>query len=143
MVGDPWPEEPADPFPGNTDPFPAYSEPVVVPGERTRRPGPTAGEPTSDGVEPAVQSGLLALTAVFRIGLFALALGPMLVVFRGDGYWGQVVTAVGVATCAYGVHRYLVYRRVLQSAGQIDGGADEPDREESRGRGGGPGTGPG
>lgn len=85
MFGDPWPEEPADPFPGNTDPFPAYSERVVVPGERPRRPV----RPPANRRATAVQSGLLALTAVFRIGLFALAIGPMLVAFRGADYWGQ------------------------------------------------------
>lgn len=118
MFGERWPDEPDPPFPEYVDPFPAYTEPA--PEEIGRRSRPDTGterahSPGSD-VVAAVESGYLGLVVVFRIGLFALALGGYLLAFR-DGYYAQVITAMGVVTCAYGVHRYLVYRRVLTERG--------------------------
>jgi hypothetical protein len=119
MFGETWPDEPDPPFPESVDPFPAYSEPV--PEEIGRRARPDTGSDRAYSrdreVVAAVESGYLGLVAVFRVGLFALALGAYLLAFRGGGYYAQVITATGLVTCVYGVHRYLVYRRVLAEGG--------------------------
>lgn len=100
MFADPWPEEP-------DDPFPAYSEPDLE--ELSER-------SASSEVPPDIQRGVWGLVAVFRIGLFALALGPMMMLFRGEWNYGGFIAGIGVVTCAYGVHRYFVYRRLLSEA---------------------------
>ena len=107
MFGDPWPEEPDDPFPEYLNPFPEYSEPVPP-----RRPGRKTQKTDSESVPPALQNGMLALLAVVRIGVFALALGPMLVFLHGDSYYGNLITAIGIVSCVYAAHRYLVYRDI-------------------------------
>lgn len=119
MFGETWPDEPDPPFPEYADPFPAYAEPVPEEIGRPARPDTRAERPHSRDPEvvAAVESGYLGLVAVFRIGLFALALGAYLLAFRGGGYYAQVITATGLVTCVYGAHRYLVYRRVLAERG--------------------------
>jgi hypothetical protein len=113
MLGDPWPEEPADPYEEPSPPFPEYREPT--PPRRAarimarRRDDGDAASPR----ERAVQSAFVALLPVFRVGLFALALGLFLLAFRGAGPAARLVTIVGMLTCFYGGYRYLVYRRVL------------------------------
>lgn len=118
MLGESWPDEPDPPFPEYVDPFPAYTEPA--PEETGRQARTDAGFERAYGrdaeVVAAVESGYLGLVAVFRIGLFALALGAYLLAFRG-GYYAQMIAAIGLVTCAYGAHRYLVYRRVLTEGG--------------------------
>lgn len=103
MFADPWPEEPADPFP-------EYSEPDLEELSDSSDP------PASSEVPPDIQRGVWGLVAVFRIGLFALALGPMMMLFRGEWNYGGLIAGIGVVTCAYGVHRYFVYQRLLPEA---------------------------
>jgi hypothetical protein len=88
VIGDPWPEEPDDPFPEYLTPFPEYAEPRPAAGAPRLTDRDTDGG-TASSVETAVQSGFVGLAAVARVGLFALALGPMLVAFRGAGVFGH------------------------------------------------------
>jgi len=111
MFGDSWPDEPPEPFPEYRDPFPEYRDPFPRYGEPIQPRRPTNSQCESDGsIPPALQSALLALLGVVRIGLFALALGPMLVFLGGEPYYGTLITGIGVVTCTYAAHRYLVYR---------------------------------
>ncbi len=95
MLGDPWPEEPDDPYPDPTDPESRFDLEIPDGSEASRE----------------LHRAFWGLVAVFNVGLFATALGAMLVAFRGSLLVGGSVLAVGVATLAYGVHRYRVYRR--------------------------------
>ncbi|WP_136717443.1 DUF7322 domain-containing protein [Halorientalis salina] len=114
MGGDAWPDEPEEPFAEYRDPFPEYRNPFPQYTEPIRPRRRAEGSKTDESVPPALQSGLLALLGVVRIGLFALALGPMLVFLGGDRYYGTIITAIGVVTCTYAAHRYLVYRDLRQ-----------------------------
>lgn len=103
MLGDPWPEEPDDPYP--------------VPGEPESR--FDLEVPDSDGVSRELYRAFWGLVAVFNVGLFATALGAMLLWFRGALLVGGATLAIGVASLAYGVHRYRAYRRSgVASAGE-------------------------
>lgn len=97
MFGDPWPEEPADPFP-------EYGEPDI---------DDLSDRVASSDLSPDIQRGFLGLIAIFNIGLFALALGPMMMLFQGDWYYGGLIAGIGAVTCAYGIQRYYVYRRMI------------------------------
>lgn len=100
MFADPWPEEPDDPFPEYSEPdFEDLSDPSA-----------------SSEVPPDIQRGVWGLVAVFRIGLFALALGPMMMLFRGEWNYGGLIAGIGVVTCVYGIHRYFVYQQLLPEA---------------------------
>lgn len=46
------------------------------------------------------------LVMVFNLALFALALGPMLIFFRGEWTNGTAVFALGLAAFVYGYRRY-------------------------------------
>lgn len=96
MIGDPWPEEPDDPFEDYHDPE-----------ERATRDVPSPGEVD---VSKGLFRAFWGLVAVFNVGLFATSLGLLLVAFRGQWVVGGVVALIGVASLVYGVHRYRVYR---------------------------------
>lgn len=123
MFGESWPDEPAEPFPEYQnafseylDPYPEYRNPFPEYGE------PETGKPTGDhgdhtastAAPPAIQNAMLALLGLVRIGLFALALGPMLMFLRGEWFYGKLITGIGVVACTYAAHRYLVYRDLIE-----------------------------
>lgn len=127
MFGERRPAEPSEPFPEYTDPFPEYTDPFpeytnpfpeypAPPSERPRRTDED-GDARKPAVVAAVESGYVGLLAVFRVGIAALALGALMLGLGGGGYYAELVAVIGLATCAYGCHRYLVYRRILQEAG--------------------------
>ena len=124
MVGETWPDEPAEPFPEYRDafseyldPYPGYREPFPEYGEpeRPAHPGERTEDTTETAVPPGIQTAMLALLGVVRIGLFALALGPMFMFLAQEWYYGQVVTGIGVVACTYAAHRYLVYRDIVRN----------------------------
>lgn len=94
MLGDPWPEEPDDPYPDPGDPA-SFSFAV----------------PDGSGVSSELHRAFWGLVAVFNVGLFATALGLLLVAFRGAYALGGVVLAIGLVSLGYGLHRYRHYRR--------------------------------
>lgn len=105
MFGDPWPEEPDDPYPEYLHPFPQDGESTTTEHGKTPRHGET-----SHSIPPALQDAMLALLVVAHVGVFALALGPMFMFLGHAWYYGKLITAIGVVTCTYAAHRYLVYR---------------------------------
>ena len=124
MFGESWPDEPAEPFPEYrnafaeyADPYPEYQDPFPEYGESatTTQPVKHAENAVGTTVPPGIQTAMFALLGVVRIGLFALALGPMLMFLGGDWFYGQVITGIGVVACTYAAHRYLVYREICRS----------------------------
>jgi len=93
VLGDPWPEEPDDPYPDPGDPD-SFSFEV----------------PDGSGVSSELYRAFWGLVAVFNVGLFATALGLLLVAFRGAYALGGVVLAIGLVSLVYGVRRYRRYR---------------------------------
>lgn len=91
VFDDPWPEEPDDPYGDPTEQFDLEI-------------------PEPDDVPKDLWRAFWGLVAVFNIALFALALGPMLMVFRSQYLYGGVITSIGVVTLLYGLHRYRMYR---------------------------------
>lgn len=122
MLGDPWPEEPPDPFAEYERPSPKYREPspprhaARIMARRAReRSSRRGGGGSLSEREVAVQSAFVGLLPVFHVGIFALSLGVLLLVFRGGGPVARLITVVGLVTCGYGCLRYLRYRRVLDA----------------------------
>lgn len=91
VFDDPWPEEPDDPF---SDPMDQFDLEV----------------PSTDDVPKELWRAFWGLVAVFNVAIFALALGPLLVVFRNQVLYGGVITGIGVVSLVYGVYRYRRYR---------------------------------
>lgn len=94
MIGDPWPEEPEEPYADLADPEERVSVDV----------------PSSENVPKELFRAFWGLVAVFNVGLFATSLGVLLVAFRGEWVFGGAVLTTGLASLAYGLHRYRVYR---------------------------------
>jgi hypothetical protein len=115
MLGDPWPEEPDDPFEEYARPFPEYGEPSP-PRHAARIAARRAGDESASPRQQAVQTAFVALLPLVRIGIFALALGVLLSVFHGPGPSARFLTILGVLSCLYGGYRYLVYRQALTAA---------------------------
>lgn len=95
MLGDPWPEEP-------DEPFDEYRE--------ASRPGPPVPEPPEGEASAKLHRAFWGLVAVFNIGLFATAFGGMLLWFRNARVVGSLTLLLGVVALIYGVHRYRAYR---------------------------------
>lgn len=95
MWGDPWPEEP-------DDPFEEYHEPSV------EDLGPSI--PSPENAPKALHKAFWSLVAIFNIGLLAISLGAMLAVFRGTWLIGAALVGIGGISLLYGRHRYYVYR---------------------------------
>lgn len=96
MFDDPWPEEPDDPYPDYGDPEERFDIDI---------PSPEDVDVSSD-----LYRAFWGLVAVFNVGLFATALGVLMIVSGMARQVGGVITAIGVASLAYGLHRYRVYR---------------------------------
>jgi hypothetical protein len=100
-----WPDEPDDPNTAEPDEADLTDIGPTVPEVEVPQPPDPAEADVPDGLARQFWK----LVAVFNVALFALALGPMLIVFRGEWQNGSAVFAVGVAAFGYG---YLRYRRV-------------------------------
>lgn len=115
MLGDPWPEEPPDPFPEYREPDPEPDPPFAGTSPEPTTPSDTASRTTTESTPSRrLAAGLWALAPLLQIGLFAVALGLLLVVFRGARLYGSAIVAIGVVTCVYGGYRYLVYRSLAR-----------------------------
>jgi hypothetical protein len=71
--------------------------------------------PDTDAASPALRQAFWKLVAVLNLALFALALGPMLVVFRGQWQAGGLVTFVGAMALFVAVRRYRTTKQRLQA----------------------------
>jgi hypothetical protein len=94
VFDDPWPEEPDDPFGDLGDPERQFDLPV----------GEDAEVPT------ALQRAFWGLVAVFNVALFAIAVGALLIGFRGQWELGGSVLAAGLVLLGYGLYKYRRYR---------------------------------
>lgn len=101
-----WPNEPPDPG--------AASEPDEADAledlghEPPSVDIPQPPDPSEVDVPEELARSFWKLVAIFNVALFALALGPMLAVFRGEYVTGGGVFLFGAAWFGYG---YLLYRR--------------------------------
>ena len=112
MLGDPWPEEPDEPYEEYATPFPEYTEPSP-PRHAARIMARRRSDASASRREAAVQTAFVGLLPVFRIGLFALGLGLLLLAFRGADPFARLITIIGMLATFYGCYRYLVYRSAL------------------------------
>lgn len=95
MFGDPWPEEPDDPF----------SDPADDPGVAPE--GDLVPEiPDESDVSPELFRTFWRLVATINLGLFAASLGGMLIAFRGQWLIGGGVFALGAGALLLAWHRY-------------------------------------
>lgn len=97
MFGDPWSEEPDDPY--------GDAEPAEDPGA-----APEADLvpeiPDETDADPELMRTFWSLVATLNLGLFAVSLGLLLVGVRGQWTAGGAVFALGVGALALAGHRY-------------------------------------
>jgi hypothetical protein len=83
--------------------------------------GPDVPEPP-DPPEGAGNSEVTTLfsklVVVFNIAILGLAVGPMFAYFEGETQLGFRITAVGGVLFAYGLARYILFRRQRADADQ-------------------------
>lgn len=72
-------------------------------------PGTAPDEPDDD-VSSELYRTFWGLVAVFNVGLFATALGTLLLVFGGDTRLSAGLLAIGLVTLAFGVGRFRTHR---------------------------------
>lgn len=92
--GEPEPEE---------NPFPEYDEPSVD--------ELTANLPDESEVDSDLFRAFWGLVATLNLGLFAVALGLLIVGFRGQYQQGGAVALLGIAALAYAGYKYRKVRR--------------------------------
>lgn len=86
------------------------------------RPGPDPPSPTGSGeVDPEIRNLFWRLVLVFNVAIATLALGPMLIYFRGALELGLQVTLAGALTFTYGVFRYRRFRATRDEAPEPNG----------------------
>lgn len=110
MVDDARPEGPNQPSPDRGD-----FEPRSRPDE------------SDDDVSSELYRAFWGLVAVFNVGLFAAALGTLLLVFGGDTRLGTGLLAIGLVSLAYGVGRFRTHRS--RDTGLEDAVTDEESSE--------------
>jgi hypothetical protein len=94
VFDDPWPEEPDDPYEDPGDPESRFD--LTIPDDAD--------------VPVALHRAFWSLVAVFNVALFAVAVGTLLVAFRGRWDLGGSILVAGVVLLAYGVHQYRRYK---------------------------------
>ena len=105
MLGDPWPEEPDEPL------VEKYGEPDAEPDVEPDPEELAPDLPDESEVDPKLFRTFWSLVATINLGLFAAALGPMLVGFRGQWRTGGAVFLLGAGALAWAWYRYRAYRR--------------------------------
>jgi len=104
-----WPDEPDEPDEPSIDAEPDEADLEDIGPSVPEVDIPDAPDPDDVDVPDHLVRQFWKLVAIFNLALFALALGPMLIVFRGQLENGGAVFALGVAAFLYG---YVRYRRV-------------------------------
>ncbi|SEO87627.1 hypothetical protein SAMN05216388_102182 [Halorientalis persicus] len=102
-----WPHEPDDP--GSSEHLEPDPEPDPDPDLGPDVPAvdiPEPPDPDAADVPEGLAGSFWKLVAIFNLALFAVALGPMLAVFRGEWVNGGAVFFMGVAVFFYGYVRY-------------------------------------
>jgi hypothetical protein len=99
-----WPHEPDEPEPPGTDVEPDPESDLAPDVPEVDIPEPPG--PSSEDVPDGLAQSFWKLVAIFNLALFAVCLGPMLAVFRGEWVTGGAVFFMGVAVFFYGYVRY-------------------------------------
>jgi hypothetical protein len=99
-VLDPWPDEPEEPNPESEWGNPERDLPRV--------PTPSVDE---EDVDPEILETFWRSVVLANVALFGLALGPMLVYFRGQWLWGAAAVALGAVTGVRVYHHYRAFQR--------------------------------
>lgn len=100
MFGDPWPEEPGDPY-------------EKTEAEREAEPDLeelTPDVPDEGQADPELFRTFWTLVATINLGVLAVSLGLMLVGFRGRWTVGGAAFLLGVGVLAWSWYRYRAYR---------------------------------
>jgi len=121
---DPWPHEPDDPGEGNPHdigPSVDVPEPDV----------PSAPDDSSTDVPPELAHAFWTTVALVKVGMLAVAVGTMFVVFLDDLRRGGGLVVVGLAAFALAYRRYRGYRDREPDDGD-DGGATRPAADGGR-----------
>ncbi len=98
-----WPDEPDDP--GSPDEVEPDLESDLAP-DAPEVDIPEPPDPSSGDAPDGLVRSFWKLVAIFNLALFAVSLGPMLAVFRGEWVNGGAVFFLGVAVFFYGYVRY-------------------------------------
>jgi hypothetical protein len=105
-VFDPWPDEPEEPAPESRWGDPERDLPRV--------PTPAVDE---EDVDPEILETFWRSVVLANVALFGLALGPMLVFFRGQWLWGGAAVALGAVAGLRVYHHYRAFERRHGSSG--------------------------
>lgn len=94
VFDDPWPEEPPDPYDGLGDPEVRFDLDI----------------PDDADVPRELMRAFWGLVAVFNVGLFATAVGALLIGVAGRVELGGVILVIGLVSLGYGLVRFREYR---------------------------------
>jgi len=114
-VFDPWPDEPEEPNPESRWGDPERDLPRV--------PKPAVEE---QDVDPEILETFWRSVVLANVALFGLALGPMLVYFRGQWLWGGAAIVLGALAGLRVYHHYRAFER------RHGDDSEEPNSSESR-----------
>ena len=118
-MSDEWPDEPEE-----ENPESRWGDPER---DLPRIPEVATPDPGESSADPELLKLFWASVVAANVALFGLALGPMLIFFRGDWLLGGASVAVG----AFALYRtYTYYRRVRA---RRDDGGDAPDGDDEDG----------
>ncbi|MFC4358788.1 hypothetical protein ACFO0N_12625 [Halobium salinum] len=93
---------------------------------------PSTRDTSENEVSADVAATFWGVVFIVNIGLFAVALGPMLVFFNGQWEWGGGLFAFGVLALGHAYSRYRTFKRDQEAkeregdgdATAVDGGGD-------------------
>lgn len=86
---------------------------------------PEAPSPPDGTGDSDVTALFWKLVVVFNAALLALSVGPMLAYFEGEVQLGLRITLVGAIAFAYGIIRYVRFRRQRDTDQPVDGETED------------------
>ncbi|MEF8786793.1 MAG: hypothetical protein V5A45_12740 [Haloarculaceae archaeon] len=121
-------------------PFAEYGEldeQYQEPEEETLGPTiPEAPDLSSRDADPVVEGTFWTLVAVFNVGLLAVSLGVMFVIFQENPTLGWQLTVAGCLVLGYGFYRYRSAKEVIEERvgdGDDSGGTASDDGDDGSG----------
>lgn len=123
--------EPAEPYAEYGEVDERYREP----DESSLSPDiPEAPDLTDRDVDPVIEGTFWTLVVVFNVGLVAVSIGLMFVIFQGELALGGQITLAGVLVLGYGFYRYRSAKQVISERVDSDGDdSNGDDGEDSDG----------
>lgn len=125
-------DEPAEPFAEYGEVDEKYREPKA---ESLGPEIPEAPDLTDREVDPVVEGTFWTLVVVFNIGLIAVSVGVMFVIFQAEFVLGGQITLAGAVILGYGFYRYRSAKQVIsdrvdgKSSGTETDGGDTADTD--------------